>query len=122
MRVLVVAIAPIHREIAAQSHHFYWLLNPNRPETATPDRALHYANEIEKSARLPFTAIVLNAHLAEFTTAQTILDAQKFAKSVSASKNIPIAFQLVEDRLCSKLETGNLPRLRFRRALRKPWE
>ncbi len=116
------AFAATANQITQFKYHFYWVLNPYRPETRNVKNALQIASEIEKRARMPFTAIVLNPHLCEYTTPGTILDAQKFVIQVSKAKNIPIAFQIVEENLYWQLVETHLPFLCIQRKLLKPWE
>ena len=72
-----------------------FVLNCFRPETRTIEGALEIKAEIERTGKLPFTAIVNNANLGPETTVEDILKGLKFAEEFSRVTKLPIKFTAV---------------------------
>ena len=72
-----------------------FVLNCFRPETRTIEGALEIKAEIERTGKLPFTAIVNNANLGPETTVEDVLKGLKFAEEFSHVTKLPIKFTAV---------------------------
>ena len=72
-----------------------FVLNCFRPETRTIEGALEIKAEIERTGKLPFTAIVNNANLGPETSVEDILKGLKFAEEFSLITKLPIKFTAV---------------------------
>ena len=68
----------------------YIVLNANRPETNTVDRALAYLRAIEAECRQKATGIVNNTHLCGQTTPEEVLRGAELAKALSKETGLPI--------------------------------
>ncbi len=91
--------------VAENDYRAHFVLNKFRPETNTLEGALEIRDEIERSAKIKFTAIVNNANLGEITTEQTVLDGYKFAKEFSSLTGLPLVFTSVrEDIITEKIK------------------
>ncbi|MFA5637245.1 MAG: ATP-binding protein [Anaerovoracaceae bacterium] len=78
------------------------VINANRPETSTVDRALSHITRIEKETSLKVSGIVNNTHLIKETVSEDILKGYELARGVSKVLKIPIKYNccvehLVED-------------------------
>lgn len=90
--------------LAENNYDVLWVVNCFRPETRTIDGALEIKEEIERTGKLPFTAIVNNANLGLETTADDILSGYEFALRLSEKTKLPIKFSsvrrdLIDDKL-----------------------
>ncbi len=70
----------------------FFVLNANRPETQTAEKAIEYLRKIEDTARAKVTGIVNNTHMLKSTTVEDVLKGQKLAQKVSKITNIPIRY------------------------------
>lgn len=79
-------------------YDMFFVLNANRPETQTVDKAIEYLRKIEDTARAKVTGIVNNTHMLKNTTVEDVLKGQSLAKKVSEKTNIPIKYiSVIED-------------------------
>ncbi|HWQ58651.1 MAG TPA: hypothetical protein VN540_06490 [Clostridia bacterium] len=103
-------------------HELLCVLNFNRPETATPEKAQRYLREIERSARLAVTGLVNNTHLLCDTAAEDVLRGAELAERVSASTGIPVRYHAAMRRLCPSIHVQRGELLPLDIYMRKPWE
>lgn len=87
----------------------FMVVNCFRYETRTIEDAILMKNDIEKSAKIKFTALVNNANLGLETTVDTILKGEEFCKEFSLATNLPLAFtsvrsDLIDDNLTKKVK------------------
>ncbi|MTI69138.1 MAG: ATP-binding protein [Firmicutes bacterium] len=80
-----------------------FVLNANRPETQTADKAIEYLKNIELQARAKVTGLVNNTHLLKSTTKEEILKGQKIVKEVSKKLNIPIKYVVALEDVAKEL-------------------
>jgi hypothetical protein len=79
-------------------YDMFFVLNANRPETQTVEKAIEYLRKIEDTARAKVTGIVNNTHMLKSTTVEDILKGQSLAQKVSKRTNIPIKYiSVIED-------------------------
>ncbi len=82
-----------------------WVVNKFRPETRDIKGALEIKEEIERTGKLPFTAIVNNANLGLDTKEEDILSGLEFCKELSKITGLPVKFTSVrEDLITEKLK------------------
>lgn len=103
-------------------HELLCVVNFNRPETNTVEKAEQYLREIEYSARLCVTGLVNNTHLDKHTTTQDILRGVELAQALSNQTNIPIQYHVIEPRFSKKLQLPEQTRFPLHRYMMKPWE
>ena len=70
----------------------FYVLNANRPETQTVDKAIEYLKRIEDNGRVKATGIVNNTHMLKSTSVDDVLRGQKLALEVSNKLAIPIKY------------------------------
>lgn len=85
-------------------YDMFFVLNANRPESRTLDKAMEHLRTIEATARAKVTGIVNNTHMLGRTTVSDVLRGQRLALKVSREANIPIKYISVIDNI-----TGELP-------------
>ena len=76
-----------------------FVINKFRPETRDIDGVLAIKEEIERSGKLPFTALVNNANLGDETDENTIIQGYEFVKEVSKITGLPVKFTAVRQDL-----------------------
>lgn len=74
------------------NYDMFYVLNANRPETQTVEKAIEYLRKIEDTARAKVTGIINNTHMLKSTTVEDVLKGQELAQEVSKRTNIPIKY------------------------------
>ena len=74
------------------SYSMLYVINQNRIETATAERAVFHLREIERASRIQATGIINNSHLQKLTTTSDILRSIDFAEEVSKKSELPCCF------------------------------
>jgi hypothetical protein len=110
------------QKIRQIEHEFLCVLNFNRPETATPEKAEQYLREIEHSAQLAATGLINNTHLCGETTAQDVLRGAKLAQAVASAAGIPILYNAFPRRLTGKVDLPKETLFPMDLVIKKPWE
>ena len=87
-------------------YDMYFVLNANRPETQTVEKAMEYMVKIEDVARAKITGIINNTHLLKSTTTDDVLRGYKLALDVSKKTNIPIIFNTALEGIAPDLPIG----------------
>ncbi len=110
-------------KLATEDFDLLFVLNANRPETNTVDRALDYLQGIEAECRQRVTGIVNNTHLCSQTTPEEILKGAALANALSERTGLPIVCHGVHRRFLPQLE-GSLaePLFPMELYMKKPWE
>ncbi len=110
------------QKIRKIEHEFLCVLNFNRPETATPEKAERYLREIEHSAQLTATGLINNTHLCGETTAEYVLRGEKLAQAVAASTGIPVLYNAFPRRLTGEVDLPKETLFPMDLMMKKPWE
>jgi len=77
----------------------FFVANPNRPFVRDAEESLAALLEIEANTGIPFTAVISNPHLKEYTALSTILDGHRLVEELSLLSGLPIAFIAVREDL-----------------------
>lgn len=106
------------------SYDLLFVLNSNRPFTATTEAAMLVMDEIEAASSLKLTGIITNTHLMEYTTAETIMTGLEKARELSVARSLPVKFLSALIQVASELDPAyiEVPVLGLDRSLLKPWE
>lgn len=75
-------------------YDMFFVLNANRPETQSIEKAREYMLKIEEIARAKITGIINNTHLLKSTTVDDVLNGYKLAKEVSKETGLPIVYNI----------------------------
>ena len=73
-------------------YDMFIVVNANRPETKTAEKAFEYLRKIEATSRARVTGIVNNTHLLKATTVEDVLRGQKLAEELAEMANIPVKY------------------------------
>lgn len=84
-------------------YDMFFVLNANRPETQTAEKAIEYLRKIEDTARAKVTGIVNNTHMLKSTTLEDVLRGQELAENVSDKTHIPIKYISVIEKVAKEL-------------------
>lgn len=85
------------------NYDMFFVLNANRPETQTVDKAIEYITKIQDVARAKVTGIINNTHLLRNTTIDDVLKGYDLAKKVSMETGIPIKYNSALESIASEL-------------------
>ena len=110
-------------KLQGEDFDLLFVLNANRPETGTAEKALAYLCAIEDECRQKVTGIVNNTHLCGQTTPEEIFKGAKLAQELSELAALPIVCHGAHRRFIPLLE-GKLrePLFPMEIYMRKPWE
>jgi len=95
-----------HPYLKEGNYDMYYVLNANRPDTDTLEKAIGYLHAIEGTARLKFTGIINNTHMLKSTTVEDVLKGQKLAEEVSNKLGIPIKYIVALEDVAKQLPTN----------------
>ena len=84
-------------------YDMFFVLNANRPETQTVEKAMEYLRKIEYTARAKVTGIINNTHMLKSTTVEDVLKGQKLAQELSDKIGIPIKYISCIESVASEL-------------------
>ena len=99
-----VALGQFSEEIKISGYEMFAVVNPYRPFSETPDKALAALLEVEKACRLKFTAIAANPNLGRETTIDTILSTIPYFEQLAKTCGLDIAFLSAHESLTPGLE------------------
>ena len=116
------ALGRFAQKIKTIPYELLCVVNFNRPETSTPQKAEMYLRQIEYSARLTMTGLINNTHLDRQTTTHDISRGVELTRELSILTGIPIRFHAVEERFVNLSELENEPNLPLQLYMKKPWE
>jgi cellulose biosynthesis protein BcsQ len=86
------ALGRFNQYLKEGKYDMFYVLNANRPETQTVDKAIEYLKRIEDNGRVKATGIVNNTHMLKSTSVDDVLRGQKLALEVSNKLAIPIKY------------------------------
>jgi len=80
-----------------------FVLNANRPETNTCEKAINFMNGIRAQSGLDITGIVNTTHMLKSTTVDDILKGQELCREVSKKLDLPICYTAAIEEIARKL-------------------
>lgn len=112
-------------QFANSSYDLWLVVNANRPQTATADKALDYLHKIELASRLKVTGIVNNTHLCGQTTLDDVRRGNVLAAKLCQIAKLPLVCNAVPKAALTKGESteaivGGLFPIDI--WMKKPWE
>ena len=99
------------------------VINANRPETNTAEKAMSYMEFIEKACDQKITGLVNNTHLCRETEIEDILKGTELVDEVSELSGLPVVYHVVENKFVKEVKTqlkGEI--LPIEIYMCKPWE
>lgn len=115
-------LARFNPKIVAEDYQLIYVLNANRPEVRTAEKAITYLRGIEATTGLTCTGIVNNTHLCGETTADTIRKGAALAASVSQATGIPVLCHVAQEHLAGQLSDLSETVFPITLKMKKPWE
>lgn len=97
------ALGRYHEYFVEGQYDMFFVLNVNRPETDTVDKALGFIRQIEDTSRAKVTGIINNTHLLKSTTMEDIIKGYELAFELSELTNIPLKYNVVLEELAPLL-------------------
>lgn len=85
-------------DIAKRPHTIFFVLNPFRPFTSTPELTMKIFREVEDSCRVRIGGIIDNTNMLEQTTASDLTGGEKAVNDFAASVNLPVMMHAVMPR------------------------
>ena len=118
-----VVLGALADALSGQRLRMLQVVNPLRPQTASVKGCLQVKAAIESASRLAVKGWIINAHLMNETTADTIADGYRFGQGLAAESGLPLVCMTVPQALAAAapLET-DCPVLIIRRQLVPPWQ
>ena len=116
------ALGRFSQKIKSIEHELLCVVNFNRPETNTPEKAEAYLKEIAYSARLPVTGLVNNTHLDRETTLADLQRGITLSQELAAKTGIPLKYHAFEKQFSGRLQLPEDTRFELQLYMRKPWE
>lgn len=93
------ALGRYHEYFIEGNYDMFFVLNANRPETGTVEKALEFIRKIEDTSRAKITGIVNNTHLLKSTTIEDILKGYSLSLELSELTGIPLKYNVVLNEL-----------------------
>lgn len=117
------ALARFRREIDPAEVEVLFVLNANRPETATMVQACTYMDQIRRVLGLEFTGIVNNTHLCGETGVEDVLRGAALAEEMAAHTGVPVRCHTVRRDLAAHVNARLAGEVfPFQIYMKKPWE
>ncbi len=117
------ALASFRTSIADGDYQLWQVINAKRPFTDSVAGCLAMQRSIETASRFSVTGLLVNSHLIDQTTPETVLEGWRLAQAVSAETGLPIRLVAVMDELAdaTELRVIDAPILRLTRLMTPPW-
>lgn len=97
------ALGRYHEYFVDGQYDMFFVLNANRPETRTAEKALEFIRQIEDTSRAKITGIVNNTHLLKSTIIEDVLKGYQLSLELSELTGIPLKYNLVLEELATLL-------------------
>lgn len=115
-------LARFQPKILPEDYQLIFVVNANRPEVRTAEKAVAYLRSIEAVSGLSCGGIVNNTHLCGETTPAEILKGARLAEEVSGKTGIPVLCHVVEKHIVNQLGDFDKPIFPIQIRMKKPWE
>jgi hypothetical protein len=117
------ALASFRTSIRDGEYALWQVINAKRPFTNTVEGCLAMQRAIETASRFSVTGLLVNTHLIDHTTPETVLEGWRLAQRVSAASGLPIRLVGVMEELADApaLSVIDAPLLRLTRLMHPPW-
>lgn len=111
-------------DLADGRYELWQVINAQRPFTDTVEGCLAMQKDIESASRLRVTGLLVNSHLIDETTPETVLTGWRLAQELAQRSGLPIRAVAVLERLADApplVEAVTAPVLPLRRTMVPPW-
>ncbi len=97
------ALGRYHEYFIEGTYDMFFVLNANRPETATVQAALEFIRKIEDTSRAKITGIVNNTNLLMSTSVEDVIRGYNLSLELSELTGIPLKYNVVLSEIASLL-------------------
>lgn len=97
------ALGRYHEYFIEGTYDMFFVLNANRPETATVQAALEFIRKIEDTSRAKITGIVNNTNLLMSTSVEDVIRGYNLSLELSELTGIPLKYNAVLSEIASLL-------------------
>jgi len=117
------ALASLRTSVADGQYELWQVINAKRPFTDTVEGCIAMRRSIERASRWTVTGLLVNSHLIDETTAETVMDGWRLATAVRERTGLPIRFVAAMDSPADSAALGSIdvPILRLHRHMLPPW-
>jgi hypothetical protein len=117
------ALASLRTSVADGEYELWQVINAKRPFTNTVAGCLAMRRSIEQASRWRVTGLLVNSHLGDATTSETVLGGWQLALAVSGETGLPIRCVAVMAPLAGQAELAviDAPLLTLHRHMLPPW-
>ncbi len=85
------------------AYDMFFVINANRPETATLQGALSHLESIERVSQIKATALVNNTHLVKQTTIEDVMKGYHLCEQVSEATGLPVKYNSLLEHLVDQM-------------------
>ncbi len=116
------ALSRYRQYLVPGAYDMFFVVNANRPETASLDQALAHLESIQRVAGVTATALVNNTHLVKQTSVEDVMKGQALCCQITKATGLPLRYVSVMENLISQLP-GHLEGRMFpiKLIMREPW-
>jgi hypothetical protein len=117
-------LGSLSTELRDGDYELWQVINAQRPFTDDVDGCLTMQREIEQASRLRVTGLLVNSHLIDETTPETVLTGWRLAQELAQRTGLPIRAVAMLERLADApalVEAIDAPVLPLRRTMVPPW-
>lgn len=86
-------------------YDMFFVVNANRPETATLAGALEHLEAIQRVSQVPVTGLVNNTHLVKETSLEDVLRGQHLCRQLSEAVGLPLRYTCLLESLMPQLSS-----------------
>jgi MinD-like ATPase involved in chromosome partitioning or flagellar assembly len=97
------ALGRYHEYFVEGQYDMFFVLNVNRPETGTVEKALEFIRKIEDTSRAKVTGIINNTHLLKSTTIEDVIKGYQLSLELSELTGIPLKYNVALEELATLL-------------------
>lgn len=118
------ALAGLRRFFLPGQYEAFLVVNPRRPQTATPQAILAFRAWLESMSGLSLTGLIANGNLAAATELAQVREDYQLLRQVAGQADLPLVALVVPEHLASGLSPADfeVPVWPLRRYLLTPWE
>lgn len=117
-------LGSLRPDLEEGAYELWQVINAQRPFTDSVDGCLAMRKDIEQASRLRVTGLLVNSHLIDETTPETVLVGWRLAQEVARRSGLPIRAVAMLERLASApalVDVITAPVLPLRRTMVPPW-
>jgi hypothetical protein len=120
------ALGQYRSAVQRRGYTLYFVVNPFRPYTATPEAIRDSVREIESTSHLKASSLVSNPNLMKETTSELVREGHAVVEAAARLLGLPVGFIVIWDNVLGNLTAADLPVglpvMSLSRYFSLPWE